>query len=415
MSTLRFVHTADLHLDSPFRGLGRRTSPAIARALVDATFDAFDRIADLCLEERVDGLLVAGDIHDAADRSVRSTARFHRRICELAEAGIASFIVHGNHDPLSETSDLVWPELAHVFSGELEEVPLRARGAVVATVTGISYTHRDVTENLARRFVRSPSSPYAIGLLHANAGASRGHANYAPCSLDDLILSRFDYWALGHVHAPQVLRERDPTVVYAGTPQGLTRADLGPRGCFLVEVDGGRASLEFVETGGIRRESIEVSTTGERPLVEALRQGISSVIERAGRSLVVRVRVSGAEARSLGDWSGAELIPVIEDLEEALSTPDRFVLIESVEAVPRRSDPPAVADDEPSLVGELRRLIGEVRTGGADRGLYRDALRPLVLELAAGRCGDPPRDDELGDLLDRAAFLAEDLLREERA
>jgi DNA repair exonuclease SbcCD nuclease subunit len=414
MSTFRFVHVADLHLDSPFRGLGRRASPAVARALVDATFRAFDSVVDLCLEERVDALLVAGDVYDAADRSVRSIARFHHRITELAEAGIASFIVHGNHDPLLGKTDLLWPDRAHVFSGEIEEVPLRVRGAIVATVTGTSYTKRDVTENLARRFVRSASSPYAIALLHANVGATRGHANYAPCSLDDLVISRFDYWALGHVHAPSVLREQTPTVVYAGTPQGLTRADLGPRGCYLVEVEGGRTTLEFVETSAIRWDSIEVSSNGERPLVESLRQGITSAIERAGRSLVVRVRVVGPDARSLGEWGGAALVPVIEDLEEALSTPDRFVLIEEIDARPAPSPAPSVDIDGASLLGELRRLIEETRLAD-NQGMVRDAIRPLVLELAAGRAGDPPGDAELRELLGRAAILAEEFLREEGA
>lgn len=416
MTTFRFVHTADLHLDSPFRGLRRRASPGAAKALHDATFEAFDRIADLCLREKVDALLIAGDIHDAADRSARSVVRFHKRVCELASSGVSSFIVRGNHDPLSSGDAIDWPSGVHVFSSTVEDVPLRVRGEEVARVVGVSYPERDVTENLARRFRRPAGAPYAIALLHANVGCHDAHANYAPCSIDDLVAAGFDYWALGHVHAPSVLRDRDPVVVYPGTPQGLARSDIGPRGCTLVTVANGATSLEFVEIGGIRWERLAVAAGGVElaSAIDAVRKGIAAAIERAARSLVLRIEVRDVERPLHGGWTDAALAPVIEDLERDFSTQDRFLLIEELTVTPLRAPARATSDEEPSLAGELRRLVAEIQAG-ATRAGYHEALRPLTTELAARRAGEPPSDVELEALLGRAATLAESLLVDEGA
>ena len=98
MSIIRFVHAADLHLDSPFKGLSD-VQPEIAARLKNATFDAYQNIIDLCISERVDALLVAGDVFDGADRSLRAQLRFMDGLRRLHEAGIRAFICHGNHDP----------------------------------------------------------------------------------------------------------------------------------------------------------------------------------------------------------------------------------------------------------------------------------------------------------------------------
>jgi len=150
-----FVHTADLHLDSPFVGL-QSVDDHVASTLRDATFHSFDRIVELCLERNADFLLVAGDIYDSRDRSLRAQLRFRDGLRRLSEEGVSSFVVHGNHDPLdSWAASLEWPERTHIFGGSaVTAEPVERDGQMIALVYGISYPTQEVRENLARKFRR---------------------------------------------------------------------------------------------------------------------------------------------------------------------------------------------------------------------------------------------------------------------
>jgi DNA repair exonuclease SbcCD nuclease subunit len=139
MQSFSFIHTADLHLDSPFAGL-RQVDGAVASLIKDATFRAFDNVVDLALAKKVDFLLVAGDVYDAADRSLRAQLKFAEGLKKLTNSGIRCFVCHGNHDPLDGWSaSLRWPEGVHIFGPELESIPLALGGEDAVVVHGISY------------------------------------------------------------------------------------------------------------------------------------------------------------------------------------------------------------------------------------------------------------------------------------
>ena len=180
-----FVHTGDLHLDSPFVGLTAEAPPNVAALLRESTILAWRNIVDLALAEQVDFLVVAGDAFERANRTLRGQLVFRDGLARLAEAGIASFVVTGNHDPLDGWEPSVtWPELAHRFPAhEVTAQPVVRDGTEIARVYGVSYHQRDITTNLAKRFQREADAPYAIGLLHANVGGLEGAANYAPCTV----------------------------------------------------------------------------------------------------------------------------------------------------------------------------------------------------------------------------------------
>ena len=217
----RFVHAADLHLDSPFKGIRSEAPAHVAQLLSNATFDAYQNIIDLCLQERVDALLVAGDIYDGADRSLRAQRAFIDGLRSLDAAGIRSFVCHGNHDPLDGwEARLSYPAGCHRFGAEFSAAPVFPDEPDRAQVYGISYPTRDVYENLVQRLGKVQNPAFTIGLLHANVGGNTDHALYSACSLDDLVQSGVDYWALGHVHTRQILHERTPTVVYPGNRKG---------------------------------------------------------------------------------------------------------------------------------------------------------------------------------------------------
>lgn len=149
MEQLRFIHAADLHLDSPFRGIGD-VSPELRDKLQAATVAAFERIVDHTIQSKADFLLLAGDLYDSRDRSLRALLSFRRQMERLAERDICAYIVHGNHDPLNGWgSEFQLPPNVTTFSGRTDTEPFVRRGREVACVTGVSYTRERVMENLA--------------------------------------------------------------------------------------------------------------------------------------------------------------------------------------------------------------------------------------------------------------------------
>ena len=299
MEPFRFVHAADLHIDSPFKGL-MAVDSAVAERLRDATYEAFRNLVRLCRGEQVDFLVVAGDVYDGADRSPRAQLRFRNGLAELAAEGIESFVVHGNHDPLNgRFSSITWPDAVHVF-GEVPSWATATRdGEPLADIQGVSYPSPVVTDNLALRF--SPprrQDLFNIGLLHCNVGGITGHDNYAPCTVNDLVRVGLDYWALGHIHARQMLLEDGPTIVYPGNIQGRDPSELGARGCMVVDVGpDGSAVPRFRALDNVRWESRDVPIDGVAG-VDVLYDRIAGVSDRLsaetdGRDVVCRLTLTG--------------------------------------------------------------------------------------------------------------------------
>ena len=297
----RFVHAADLHLDTPFAGIGK-TSPVTAAVLRDAPLEALDRLVQLTIERQASFLLLAGDIYDGAQRSVRCQLRFRRALERLDDHGIDTFVVHGNHDPLDSWSAIrSWPERARIFgSAEVESRKVVRDGVRLATVYGVSYGQRQVTENLAARFERADAPGLHIGLLHCTVGQSDDHASYAPCELGDLCEAGFDYWALGHIHQHAVLRSGDPWIVYPGALQGRSPkpSELGAKGAVVGEVDDETVrDVQVVPIDSVRFGSIEFDIEPVQDLVE-LRDAIETQVKayrenHQGRGLILRGRLVG--------------------------------------------------------------------------------------------------------------------------
>ena len=315
-----FVHAADLHLDTPFEGLGR-VNPQLGERLRDASLDAFDDLVRLTIERRADFLVIAGDVYDGADRGVRAQLRFLRGLKRLAFEGIRVFIVHGNHDPLDGWSAIrAWPPNVTLFgSNEVEGHPVERDGERVATIYGISYPRRDVTENLALRFQRGSEPGLHIGLLHCAVGAVGDHALYSPCTVADLRAAGMDYWALGHVHDRRVLVERDPWVVYPGNLQGRSTkpSERGAKGAMVVHVDGAVVDhVEFVPCDRARFVEVEVDLTEALTLpdIEASCLDVLARLRTANPAveLIARVRLTGRT-------------PVHRDLRRAPDTPERLL------------------------------------------------------------------------------------------
>jgi exonuclease SbcD len=426
-----FLHTGDLHLDSPFQGLSAEAPPEVLSLLRSATTDAWRSVVRTAIEAHVDFVVVAGDVFEVASPTLLGQTRFRDGLAELSEAGIPSFVVHGNHDPLDGRSwvpSLDFPAAVHRFGTDAAEaVPVLRQGREIARIHGRSYPRAAVTENYASGFRADPAAPYSIGLLHTNVGDRPGHANYAPCSVDDLRASGMDYWALGHIHQPgQVLA--DPPAIYCGIPQGRDPGELGPRGCYLVEVDAAaRANPRFVATDLVRWHVLEVAIdplTDDEALRRACREALGSALDAAdGRSLVVRARLTGRGVLHASLARPGYLADLRDLLNEERSITPPFAWVESVRDVTRPEVDLESRRNVPDFVGDFLRTAGVARRSRSSTdpdeherwtSLLRSAVAPLFDEslrgrrhLAAGR----PSDDALAtDLLAEAETLGVDLL-----
>lgn len=415
MEPVRFVHAADLHLDAPFKGVDA-TDARVGAELVASTYRALDAVVELCLARDVDFLVIAGDVYNAAEKRPRAEFAF-RRACErLAEAGIGVFVARGNHDPASGWSaGLVMPESVHVFSErEVERVPVLRDGEEVCAVYGRSFRTAAESANLATGFVRDATDRLAVGVLHTNVGGRTDYEPYAPCSLDDLRAARMDYWALGHIHKPEVLSE-DPAIAYAGCPQGLDPNETGARGCRVVTLDERGATAEFVPTAAVvwARASVDASALAS---VDDVRAALLAAAESAGREAGERPVVMRVEITGRSDAHGALARPgMLADLTADLRADglerDPWVWIDRISDRTR----PVVDLDalraSQDFAGDLVRLADAVSADAAAlHQLISDASGP-VLALVDTR--DAPAIDE-ASVLERARDLALDrLLAEE--
>ncbi|MNZ44278.1 putative metallophosphoesterase YhaO [compost metagenome] len=322
MTSFRFIHTADLHLDTPFVGMSG-IGDRLRRHLQESTFAAFGALVDLAISEEVDFIVISGDVYDASDSSLRAQLRLKEAWDKLGAHGIPVYVIHGNHDPLNSSRQrFSYPDHVTVFGPKVgSETAVRRRdGLPVAVVSGISYPTSSVTENTSLRFHRDPdSSLYHIAMLHGNVDGQEGHDVYSPCTLSDLKKSGFDYWALGHIHKRQVLSE-SPWVVYPGNIQGRSMKETGPKGCYIVDVNENKeATLHFYELDVVRWTetvlNIEHMASEEQckdlleESLEALRAGSE------GRTTLVRLHFTGRGPMHSMLQSGRESTELLQELQ----------------------------------------------------------------------------------------------------
>jgi DNA repair exonuclease SbcCD nuclease subunit len=397
---LKLLHAADLHLDTPLKGLleTRGVSEPAARC----TLDAFTRVIDLALREGVDGVLLAGDLFDRADRSLRARLHLGAQLDRLHRAGIPSFLVAGNHDPLGpDDPRLALPPSTTVFGASWSEVLVeRPQGRF--RVQGVSHPQAEVSENLSRLFHRAGPEP-TVGLLHCNVGGRLAHANYAPCSVADLAGADLDYWALGHVHTRESFQAGRALAAYPGNPQGRHVRETGPRGCLLVELDasGQRPpAARFLATDVLRWHWLRVDLEGHESIASVLAEIEGRAAASAGEASFVHTHVFRVtlEGRSMlhGDLSRPESKAALDERLAELFAPRQW-LLESVEVASSAMWQLAEVLAAGGLAGEVARWLDEPVADAALEAVWKDAgLGGLDEQLAFARV----------DGLDRRATLA---------
>nr|WP_324288985.1 DNA repair exonuclease [Hoeflea ulvae] len=389
------MHTADIHLDSPLKSLALRDAE-LAGLIGAATRSAFSAIIDLCITERVDALVIAGDLYDG-DQTSMKTARFlSEELRRLSSAGIRSFIIRGNHDALSRVSkELVLPDEVKLFGGRAEHVMVeRDPGLKPVAIHGLSFANPTAPESLLPKYKPAVPDAINIGIMHSSLGGAPGHDPYAPCSPAELHATGYDYWALGHIHKRSVVTRPDAAdrniVVMPGMPQGRDINEDGAKSVTLVSIsDDGTVSLEerFTALAEFARVHIDAAgLTGWSDLAQAITDALKQArASSATPELVVRLSFSGATDLAWRMRRDADLL-----VTEAQDRAARIgaVWIEKIETdcVPPRSEGPASTDP----LHELRALM---QTDILGSGGYAAALTAMADQLQ----GQLPA--ELRDLL----------------
>jgi DNA repair exonuclease SbcCD nuclease subunit len=280
---LTFIHTADCHLDAPLTGL-RMIDNSIAEKVAGGQRDTFISIIDLCISNRADFLIIAGDLFDSSQKNLNTQVILKQQFEKLRTHGIKVYIAAGNHDNLEEAGyhgaglEITLPDNVHIFSGEApEEIIHYKDGAPAAKIVGISFPKRDVQNNLAELFPDKSGALFTVGVLHTSVGGgSADHDTYAPCSAGDLERKGYDYWALGHIHKRAVLSGKTH-IVYPGCPQARRRKETGRMSVTLVRAGAsGGVEISELPTGALQMEEIVVD--------------ISDIKEKAFGDLTARIK-----------------------------------------------------------------------------------------------------------------------------
>lgn len=417
-----FIHAADLHLDAPFRGitevLEQKGNAKLGRLLRSATFTALDRLVSLCLAEEADFLVLAGDVYNASDSSLRARMALKDAFARLDAAGIGVYLAHGNHDPYREIASIPWPDNVRVFGLEMTVFEARLKKGGTALVHGVSHATDREKRNLAKLFRRRDAHCFQLGVLHcALTGASEGHALYAPCTLADLAETGLDYFALGHVHSPNIFglhgtERKPPYAAYSGSLQGLHGNEPGPRGCLLARVDdAGRAEPEFRPLAPVVWENVQTAAPEDVPSLEALvLERLEEAACRAGaEALVAGLELTGNTALDSELRKEGHLETLLARLREQL--PEN-IWLRRIRLNTRPLRDPLEYLERPDLTGEVARAARAMLHDPEGLDEARQSLRQLYSPKVRRILGEPG-DEAMKELLAEAELLCLNLLEEE--
>ncbi|WP_077317867.1 DNA repair exonuclease [Virgibacillus proomii] len=312
---ITFIHAADLHLDSPFKGLA--TAPeSIFREIRESTFTALDELVRMAIDKQVDFVLLVGDLFDNEQQSLKAQIRLKRAFERLQQHHITVFLSYGNHDYIkANPHPVTYPNNVVIFQNEtVSSVTYEKNGEVLARIYGFSYENRAVIKNKTAEYqITDPSVPYHIAMLHGSVQSNTDHDTYAPFKITELANKDFDYWALGHIHQRQILKEYPP-IVYSGNTQGRNRKEVGEKGCYLVRLTKDKSRLTFLPLQAIQITSIVVDVSLcqsvfdiEGHLLQQLQQINGSIPQ------LIEVLLVSADKRLL-DWDSEGRIEEVVDI-----------------------------------------------------------------------------------------------------
>ena len=377
---MKFIHTADIHLDSPLSGLAAYKDAPVD-LLRNVTRDAFTRLVDRAIEEAVDFMVIAGDLYDGTWKDYNTGHFFCREMGRLNQAGIPVYLLFGNHDADSEmTKKLTLPANVHLFDSRK---PSTFRiDALKVALHGRSYKEAATVENLASSYPAPLAGWLNIGVLHTALEGYAAHANYAPCSVAELNAKGYDYWALGHVHDYSVI-QTSPWIVFPGNLQGRHIRETGPRGAVMVNSNAaGIQPVDRLLVDLLRWEVVAVDASEAGTMQDVTRlvgQAFERLLANTPGHLFLSVRICiQGRTKAHGELFGLESQLREEVLGQAAGQGTDRLWVEKV----RLETQPLTDGSELALrtdaLADLQRLLDQAPTDpGFLESLMQD-LRPLV-------------------------------------
>ncbi|CAM3779114.1 Calcineurin-like phosphoesterase domain-containing protein [Mesobacillus thioparans] len=320
MKQVKFLHTADLHLDSPMVGL-RHLPKAIFDRLQESTFKALSNLTDAAIKQEVDFVVIAGDLYDGEDRSIRAQAFLRKEMTRLCEKGIKVYAIHGNHDHLgSRFMTIDFPDNVHFFKDNVDTAVFSKEDGTLVHLYGFSYPERHVMERWIEKYPKADGADFHIGMLHGHFEGTSDHGKYAPFRLTDLIGKGYDYWALGHIHKRAVLSHQ-PYIVYPGNSQGRNRKELGDKGASIVHLTESGTEISFIESADVIWDEIVIDAqeaSGFNILYDQCLAAIDQKRrEEKGVLLEIRIeRLNSGLSEVIPKLASGELLELLQENEK---------------------------------------------------------------------------------------------------
>lgn len=402
---MKFVHAADLHLDSPLRGLARYAGAPVDEMRL-ASRRACENLVALCIAEQVELLLLAGDLYDGDWRDYSTGLYFSAQMARLREAGVQVVLVRGNHDAASQiTRHLRLPD--NVYELSIDAPQTLSFEEIGIAVHGQSFATRAVTENLAQSYPDRVSQLVNVGLLHTSVNGRAGHEPYAPCSVDELVHKGYDYWALGHVHAREVLSQT-PWVVFSGNLQARHAREIGEKGATLVSYEpGGITHVEHRALDVVRYATLRVNVSRAQNFDAALEnahQALSELAANVDRTTAVRLMMLGESAvHAQLHARDAALLENVRAFATDLGAGQLWLEKLILDTKPQASHAASLAED-----GALGELLGYLRQLRSEDAALVQLANEELYELRAKLPADL-RDGMDGLKLDDPQLLRDEL------
>ncbi|SDB91584.1 metallophosphoesterase family protein [Paraburkholderia lycopersici] len=410
---MKFIHAADIHLDSPLHGLSAYPdAPAVQ--LRNATRDALRLLVDRAIEEDVAFVVIAGDLYDGDWKDHNTGIFFGQQMGRLRKAGIRVFALWGNHDAESEmTKKLTLPDNVVVFSHRKPET--HRLDHLKVALHGQSFKDKAVVENLAVGYPPPVSGYYNVGVLHTALEGYAAHASYAPCTRAELYAKGYDYWALGHVHEFQQWSEQS-TIVFPGNLQGRHIRETGRRGAVLVTVEGARTEVERLYFDVLRWESVRVDASDCLSVADLSRkigaslEALLSVDPHVPRA--VRVTVTG-KSPAHGLFFGRATQLRAEVLNQIGIIGNDRLWLEKVKLETAAADTAAAQNEQLEALADLRQILEAATQDPEFLTLLERDLRAFVGKVRSEVKEDAPllelaREGKLATLVEQVgpALLA---------
>ncbi|MFC3418500.1 exonuclease SbcCD subunit D [Salinicoccus hispanicus] len=380
---VKFIHSADLHLDSPFKSRSKMPS-SLFEVLMESTYNSVTRMMDFAIEEKVDFIIIAGDVFDQANRTLKSEIFMKRQFERLKESGIFAYVIHGNHDPLTDGFKTSWPDNVTVFKENVETFEMVSAKGERVSLHGFSYYLDDSYENKLDDYpVNTMNQGIHIGILHGTYAKSRySQERYTEFNLEVLNDKLYHYWALGHIHQRDQLSDLPP-IHYSGNIQGRHKNEYGEKGFLLVEGDDVYLDTRFVPVQELifAEYQLEIDSLNKQDVYQTIVEFKHRLREKGRHIIQLNLVYDGEETISDADFT--EVIELLKEDEREIR---QFIWIDELHLKYMNQDNIA--------------LLNDIKTSySSNSELFKEAVNALYMDPRLNRHLGPVQDIEQEELL----------------